>query len=213
MSKLPLLAGVALLFLVASRPVIAQSALELQRQAADKQREAARKQLGITTPPAENSFFTTGAPTPMPGTPGTGSGGGAVAVPAGDCDALPPTQVEELVKTSAEKNSVSAVLIKAVMQQESAFKPCAVSPKGAQGLMQLMPATAQELKVSDPFDPAQNVAAGAALLKQLLDRYNGDTKLALSAYNAGTAAVDKIKDIPAIPETQAYVADIIKKIQ
>ena len=79
--------------------------------------------------------------------------------------------------------------------------------------MQLMPDTADQLQVTDPFDPRQNIAGGAKYLKQLLDHYNGDTKLALAAYNAGTAAVDTSAGVPDIPETQEYVKAILKKIQ
>lgn len=140
-------------------------------------------------------------------------GPAATTVASVDCEPLPDSQVEDLVKQSAQKHQVEAKLVRAVMRQESAFKPCAVSPKGAQGLMQLMPATAQQFGVADPFNPEQNVTAGVQLLRQLLDRYKGDIKLALSAYNAGTAAVDKINAIPDIPETQSYVRSIVSKIE
>lgn len=214
MSNLFLRAGIALF--VAAGSLWAQpqqppqqaapaSAIEQQKQAIERQREAVRKQSGAAE---AHSFFTTGALSPAVTTPS-----GAAGTASAECEALPDQQVDKLIQESADKNKIEVKLVRAVMRQESAFKPCAVSPKGAQGLMQLMPATAQQFGVSDPFDPAQNVAAGTELLKQLLGRYNGDTKLALSAYNAGTAIVDKLKAVPDIPETQAYVANIISQIQ
>jgi soluble lytic murein transglycosylase-like protein len=100
-----------------------------------------------------------------------------------------------------------------VIRKESAFYPCAVSPKGALGLMQLMPATAEMLGVTDPFDPKQNVDAGAKFLKQLIEKYAGDLPLALSAYNAGPARVDTARGVPDIAETKNYVADILSSIR
>jgi soluble lytic murein transglycosylase-like protein len=94
------------------------------------------------------------------------------------------------------------------MRQESGFKPCAVSIKGAQGLMQLMPATAAQFHVTDPFDPEQNVQAGALFLKQLLKKYNGDLRLALVAYNAGSTRADQLDPSQYPAETQGYLANI-----
>jgi len=129
-----------------------------------------------------------------------------------DCGALPTRERERLIETAAQKQSVSADLIRAVIRQESAFRPCAVSEKGAQGLMQLMPATAAAFNVDDPFDPQQNILGGAAYLHQLMQRYAGDASLALSAYNAGPQIVDRIASIPAIPETQNYVTSIFRDL-
>lgn len=129
-----------------------------------------------------------------------------------DCGALPTRERERLIETAARKQSVSADLIRAVIRQESAFRPCAVSEKGAQGLMQLMPATAAALNVDDPFDPQQNILGGAAYLHQLMQRYAGDASLALSAYNAGPQIVDRIASIPDIPETQNYVTSIFRDL-
>lgn len=129
-----------------------------------------------------------------------------------DCGALGPRETEKLIATAARRQSVSEELLRAVIRQESAFRPCAVSDKGAQGLMQLMPATAAAFNVSDPFDPQQNVLGGAAYLRQLIQRYAGDTSLALSAYNAGPQVVDRIAAIPDIAETQNYVSSIFRDL-
>jgi soluble lytic murein transglycosylase-like protein len=99
-----------------------------------------------------------------------------------------------------------------VAQQESGFRSCAVSQKGAMGLMQLMPATAQQLGVHDPFDPAESLSSGAHLLKELLARFNGDTALALGAYNAGPERVAESGGVPQIPETIRYVEQILSKL-
>ena len=130
-----------------------------------------------------------------------------------DCQPLPQTQVDSLVAEAAEEQSLPPALIRAVMKQESGFKPCAISIKGAEGLMQLMPATAAEFRISDPFDPAQNVRAGAALLRRLLDRYNGDLRLTLGAYNAGPSRVDEANRVPDLNETQNYVTGILRDLQ
>jgi soluble lytic murein transglycosylase-like protein len=114
-----------------------------------------------------------------------------------------------LVRAAAARHQLNPELIKAVIRQESGFKPCVVSGKGAMGLMQLMPETADSLKATDPFDPAQNIEAGARYLKQMLERFKGDIRLALAAYNAGPEKVDGPKPaVPDIPETRAYVDSI-----
>jgi soluble lytic murein transglycosylase-like protein len=104
-------------------------------------------------------------------------------------------------------------LLRAVIRRESAFQPCAVSRSGAMGLMQLMPGTAFDLGVENPFDAEQNIDGGSRLLKSLLDRYGGDLSLALGAYNAGPARVDAIKAIPPIKETQDYVKHILDRLR
>jgi hypothetical protein len=116
---------------------------------------------------------------------------------------------DEIITEHCRTHGVRPDLVKAVMQVESAFNPRARSPKGALGLMQLMPATAREYGVQDPFDPAQNVRGGVAYLRHLLDRYDNNEQLALAAYNAGPGAVDKYgQSVPPYRETRNYVARI-----
>ena len=99
----------------------------------------------------------------------------------------------------------------AVVSVESGFRPQAVSPKGAQGLMQLMPKTASSLGVADAFDPAQNLDGGARHLGQLLTLYGGDLTRALAAYNAGEGAVDRHRGVPPYRETRAYVKKVLER--
>ena len=129
-----------------------------------------------------------------------------------DCDPLAESEVQPIIESAAQTRKVAPELIRAVIEQESAFRPCAVSPKGAQGLMQLMPATADQLGVRDAFDPKTNIDAGTQFLKQLMDKYGGDLAKTLGAYNAGAAAVDEAGGIPDIPETRDYVDAILKKL-
>jgi Transglycosylase SLT domain len=113
--------------------------------------------------------------------------------------------VEKLVREAAERHQVDPALIRAVIQTESNWNPGAISRKGALGLMQLIPTTAQRFGVNDAFSPKQNVDAGVRYLKTLLERYNGNLDLALAAYNAGEGAVDRAHGIPAYRETRTYV--------
>jgi len=116
---------------------------------------------------------------------------------------------DDLIVEHARLNGVRTDLVRAVVQVESGFNPAARSPKGAMGLMQLMPATAREYGVANPFDPTENIRAGVAYLRQLLDRYQNNESLALAAYNAGPGAVDKHGEtVPPYRETRDYVARI-----
>ena len=118
---------------------------------------------------------------------------------------------EASISEHSRRQGVAADLVRAVIQVESAFNPVAVSNKGAMGLMQLMPATAVELGVNDPFDPDQNIRGGVTYLKQLLNRYDQKVELALAAYNAGIGNVEKYKGtVPPFKETRNYVDKITK---
>jgi hypothetical protein len=178
----------------AMAPSIAQQRAAIQKQASSVIRPAAPP-VALST---GSSFFTT----PFPPV----EAGGA------DCDPLPAEQLNTLVEAAAQKTGVDAQLVRAVIDQESAGRPCALSASGAEGLMQLMPATAEEFDVEDPFDPQQNVEAGTKLLKSLLERYQNDPTLALGAFNAGPERVDQAGGVPAIPETVDYVATILEKL-
>ncbi len=117
---------------------------------------------------------------------------------------------DRIIKPLCRKYDVDAALVKAVIKTESDFDPFAVSSKGAQGLMQLMPGTAKDLQVKNPFDPQQNLQGGISYLRQMLDIFKGNTKLALAAYNAGSTTVINCGwRIPNIPETRNYVQKVM----
>ena len=119
-----------------------------------------------------------------------------------------PGDIDSAIEAAAARHNVDPNLVRAVVKVESNFNPNAVSRKGAMGLMQLMPSTARQLKVRNPFDPVQNVDAGVRHLKQLLESYDGDIKLTLAAYNAGAGAVARSSGVPRYAETQNYVRRI-----
>lgn len=117
-------------------------------------------------------------------------------------------EIDASIEAAAARHNVDPNLVRAVVKVESNFNPNAVSRKGAIGLMQLMPSTARQLKVKNPFDPEQNVDAGVRHLKQLLENYDGDIRLTLAAYNAGAGAVARSAGVPRFAETQNYVRRI-----
>ena len=174
----------------------------LEQQRASVQKQAATAVNAPASTPS--SFFTIPWPSPVPLVPME------PVQPA--CDPIPEEQLSGLIDQAAKREDMKAELIRAVIGKESASRPCAISAKGAQGLMQLMPDTAAQFAVTDPFDPKQNIDAGTKFLKQLLTKYNGDVKLALSAYNAGPNRVDRDGGVPAIQETMDYVSDILAKL-
>lgn len=132
------------------------------------------------------------------------------AVPG--CDGLSQPELNLMIEEASAKNGVSPELVREVARQESGFKPCVVSSRGAEGIMQLMPATQNQFAVANPFDVKENIDAGTKLLKQLLDRYSGDLTKALSAYNAGAGRVDKSGAVPDFPETKNYVLSILGEL-
>lgn len=130
----------------------------------------------------------------------------------GDCDPVDAAVVNPMIDAASKDSGVQVKLLRAVIERESGYRACAVSPKGAMGLMQLMPATAEEFGVTDPFDAKASIDAGSKLLKQLIEKYQGNLRNALAAYNAGAAAVDAAKGVPDIAETREYVSAILEKV-
>jgi soluble lytic murein transglycosylase-like protein len=124
-----------------------------------------------------------------------------------------PAEYEHIISTCATKYGVNPCLIKAVIHAESGYNPNAVSRKGASGLMQLMPGTARSLKVSNSFDPQDNVEGGVKYLRFLLDTFRGDVSLAVAAYNAGLSKVAKYGGIPPYNETRTYVNRVLSYMQ
>ena len=168
-----------------------EASLQKQRDAVAVQRESGRKQAEMV------------GPKPL------------VLPDAGDppCEPISEAELAPLLAAAATAQKLSPDLLKAVVSRESAFYPCAVSTKGARGLMQLMPDTVAQFSVRDPFDPQQSINAGSQYLKQWVDRYKGDLPKALGAYNAGPSAVDDAKGIPDVPETREYVQAILKSLE
>jgi soluble lytic murein transglycosylase-like protein len=121
-------------------------------------------------------------------------------------------QLNELVNRIADKEGVEAPLVHSVILAESNYNPSAVSPKGALGIMQLIPSTARRFGVSDPFDPADNIQGGVRYLRYLLDYYHDDYTKSIAAYNAGEAAVDKYNGVPPYAETLGYVRTVAKHL-
>ena len=121
----------------------------------------------------------------------------------------PPLTPRELLHDAADRSGLPLAFVESVARVESAFRPDAISPKGAIGVMQLMPATAREMD-ADPTDTAQNIDAGVRLLRDLLVKYDGDVIKALAAYNAGTGAVERYRGVPPYPETQNYVDRVLR---
>ncbi|MGB7763037.1 MAG: lytic transglycosylase domain-containing protein [Bryobacteraceae bacterium] len=168
---------------------------EMQQAAIALQRAAIRKQaenLGLWLMPLDGQ-----PPAETPEPPG--------------CDPLDDSLINPLIEDAAKAQSLDPKLLRALIGQESAFRPCAVSVKGAQGLMQLMPETAAGLGVANAFDPKQNLEGGARYLKQLLEKYKGDLPQALGAYNAGPKTVDESGGVPDLRETREYVDAILAK--
>lgn len=168
----------------------ASSSLERQRRSVERQMQAINRQMQ-----------------------GTRSALHTAEVPErASCGAVPVAAIAAIAEQTAARHGVSSALIRAVIQQESGGNACAVSPKGALGLMQIMPEVAQEVGLASPFDPVENANAGGRILKQLLTRFSGDLPLVLAAYNAGSGAVERAGGVPNYPETKQYVASILKAL-
>lgn len=182
---------------------VMEESLAKQRESVAKQKSAIRAQMekdGTAQP--EDTFFT--VPWSLP----------ATILPAtAQCDPLPSQKIDPLVAEISGREGLAPDLVHAVIGKESGYRPCAVSRKGAGGLMQLMPETAADFGVYNVFDPRENVQAGAKFLKQLLARYDGSVPLALAAYNAGPARVDAAGGVPFIPETLDYVSAIVSELR
>jgi soluble lytic murein transglycosylase-like protein len=206
MRVIPLMLAAWLVQLAAQPQNPYESARVAMETSIESQRASVRKQVQ-SVQAAGHSFFSvpwvgeSAAPLPV----------SQVVEP--QCDPVPPEQIGPLIDEISKREGLTPDLLRAVIEKESDFRPCAVSSKGAQGLMQLMPATAGEFGVTDPFDPKQNVGAGARFLRQLLDRYSGDLSLALGAYNAGPGRVDFFGGVPSIAETLKYVFDIQERLK
>ncbi len=173
-----------------------------QRAAIEQQRAAVRQQVRSAAQPAA-AFFTVPwvDPAPRP-----------VVAPAAECEPVPEEEIGPLVHEISQREGLTPDLLRAVIEKESSYLPCAVSPAGAEGLMQLMPQTAAALGVEDPFDPRQSLDGGARYLKQMLDRYGGNLMMALAAYNAGPGRADHAGVFPLPAETSNYVSDILLKL-
>ena len=174
----------------ANGPAVMEASIERQRGAVRKQVSAMEVSGWFILPP----------PAPLP--PST------TRLPASnsDCPALSQQELQPLIDEAAKAAGLKADWLAAVVRQKSDGRPCAVSPAGAQGLMQLMPAALEQFAVANPFDPRENLASGARLLKQLLDLHAGDSAAALAAYNAGPSTADRTGQPPISPSAQTSSA-------
>jgi soluble lytic murein transglycosylase-like protein len=179
----------------------------------EKQKASVRKQVSTAITVSEaaaRSWFT--VPWDPPSIAQSAAADANSAPPPADCPELAPAKLDELIDKNTEDTKLPSALLREVIRQESAFQPCATSSKGAQGLMQLMPETAAGFGVLDAFNPEENIAAGAKFLARLLERYKGDKKLALAAYNAGVDRVTQYRGVPPFPETENYVKQILDRV-
>lgn len=182
----------------ASAKLAASAALDQQRRSLFAQRSSLKRQMGDTN-------FTALLGSTFYGTVRSLNSSFA-------CLPLEIDKREDLISAAARQQAIQPDLLRAVMHRESGFHPCAVSIKGALGLMQLMPATIAQLHVSDPFDPAESIHAAAMLLRNLLDKYQGDLRLTLAAYNAGPSRIENADPESYPAETRNYIADILAEI-
>jgi soluble lytic murein transglycosylase-like protein len=167
--------------------------IRVMREAIARQRESVRRQ----APRVQSVADRDPKPVSVPSAPA-------------ECDPIPDVDAAPMIADAAAESRLDPGLLRAVIHQESGFRPCADSGRGAMGLMQLMPDTAASLGVADPFDPRQSIRFGAQYLRQMLDQFEGDEELALAAYNAGPAKVQD-RSFFDIPEVQQYVERILKE--
>jgi soluble lytic murein transglycosylase-like protein len=197
----------------ASRPEAASWSERIRQQMAqslEQQRESVRKQWSSVhqTEAKDRDFYTTPWPPRMLPPPPEPAPSASLR-----CNPLPSPVLWPIIEDAAGENGLPTGLLDAVIRQESARYPCAVSSAGAMGLMQLMPETAAALGVKNPFDPEENVQGGARFLKRMLERFGGDLRLALGAYNAGPGAIEAYGGLPPYRETQDYVSRILGRFQ
>ncbi|MBS1722940.1 MAG: lytic transglycosylase domain-containing protein [Armatimonadetes bacterium] len=165
---------------------------------------------------AESPTAPAPGPTPLAGAIGKSSGFAPFDPLSGQATtslSRPKEQLQAMIREAAGKAGVDPSLLESLVSAESDFDPSCVSNKGALGLTQLMPSTARSLGVSDPMDPAQNLLGGAKYLAGLLQRFNGDERLALAAYNAGPGAVNRFGGVPPYKETQNYVDRVMARVR
>jgi len=203
--------------LLAVAGLAAQDSLTRQLAAVSRQREAVKPPVSLQRQQASVARQHALAGTSYVMEPPAGAVSDAIpwatraAGPA--CTSLEEEEARDYFRLEEQRDGLPAGLLEAVARQESALHPCAVSRAGAMGLMQLMPATALQLGVDNPFDPWQSLQGGGQFLRLLLDRYGGDLPLALGAYNAGPSRVDSYGAIPPIPETQNYVDSVLTRMR
>lgn len=125
---------------------------------------------------------------------------------------VPEARLNDLIRQYAEESNLDPKLVRAVMQVESGYNAAARSAKGAMGLMQLMPETANDYEIADPYDPEQNVRGGTAYLRSMLDRFDGNLEYALAGYNAGPESVTQYDGIPPYAETRAYIERVLRLV-
>jgi soluble lytic murein transglycosylase-like protein len=166
----------------------------------------------LTAPSPSAPVFTAARPQPAQA-PSGGLDFQKVLATTVDAQTAGPKRYDAEIGAAASKYGVDPALVRALIAQESGFDPTATSPAGAQGLMQLMPATARGFGVTDPYDPAQSIDAGTRYLGGQLDRFGGDVRLALAAYNAGPGAVERFGGVPPYAETQRYVENVLAHYQ